>query len=219
MEIYHHTVCPFSRAIRIILEEKQIDYTLHEEKYWERRREFVKINPASSVPIILDNGVYICGIYPILEYFEEQYHFNLMGHGTKQKADIRRLLDWFGYKLHKEVSSYIVDEKVIKYLTRSGEPNSLAIRAAKNNLSYHMEYIGFMLKQNKWIAGESLTYVDFITAAQLSILDYVGDIAWEHYPMVKDWYSVIKSRPSFKPILQDSISNLRPSLCYKNLDF
>ena len=40
-----------------------------------------------------------------------------------------------------------------------------------------------------------------------------------NFEKVKNWYATIKSRPSFRDILEESIYNIAPSLHYKDLDF
>ena len=97
--------------------------------------------------------------------------------------------------------------------------NSEALRAAKLNLYTHLDYIGFLVKQHKWLAGETLTLADIVAASQLSVLDYFGDVPWEYNAYVKEWYAVIKSRPSFRPLLSDRISGFTPAAQYTNLDF
>ena len=60
---------------------------------------------------------------------------------------------------------------------------------------------------------------DISAAANLSILDYLGDIPWDDYKNAKLWYSKIKSRPCFKDILKDNIKGILPARHYANLDF
>jgi glutathione S-transferase len=58
-----------------------------------------------------------------------------------------------------------------------------------------------------------------MAAASFSILDYLGDIDWNQYEDVKEWYALMKSRPSFRSLLADRISGLKPPAYYENPDF
>jgi glutathione S-transferase len=69
------------------------------------------------------------------------------------------------------------------------------------------------------LAGNTLSLADFAAAAQISCLDYLGDMIWDKHPMIKEWYAVIKSRPSFRQILMDRIVGFTPPPHYQNLDF
>ena len=82
-----------------------------------------------------------------------------------------------------------------------------------------MEYIEYLADKNNYLAGKTLTMADLSAAAQLSIVDYLGDIPWNDYKNAKLWYAKIKSRPSFKDILKDTIKGITPSATYSDLDF
>jgi len=110
-------------------------------------------------------------------------------------------------------------KKIIKTVSKSGAPNSQAIQAAKKNILYHLDYISFLRGDNRYIAGDKPTLADFTAAAQLSVLDFVGDVPWHHNQNTKDWYALVKSRPSFKPLLLDKIPNFHPPANYANPDF
>jgi glutathione S-transferase len=56
-------------------------------------------------------------------------------------------------------------------------------------------------------------------AAALSVLDYLGEVNWGDFPAAKDWYSRVKSRPSFRPLLADRVRGLSPVSTYGDLDF
>ena len=56
-------------------------------------------------------------------------------------------------------------------------------------------------------------------ASAISSLDYLSEVNWVNYEKVKNWYAAIKSRPSFKEILEESIYNIAPAAHYKDLDF
>lgn len=50
-QLFHLPLSPFSRKIRLVLGEKKISgIDLVEERPWERRRDFLLLNPAGDVP-------------------------------------------------------------------------------------------------------------------------------------------------------------------------
>jgi glutathione S-transferase len=219
--LYHFPLCPFSRKTRLLLAEKNINFDLVIENYWERRRQFARLNPALQVPVLVElNNIIIPDSYAICEYIEEKYtDNNLLGRNFEERAQIRRLVSWFDNKFYNEVVRYLLNEKVIRYLTNAGEPSSNAIRAAKSNIVAHLEYIKFLTNETKWLTGDKLTLADIAAAAHLSVVDFLGEVPWESYPQVKEWYAQIKSRPSFRPILQDKIVGYKPPQHYADLDF
>jgi len=52
--IYHLWLHPFSRKVRIALAEKKLDFDLRIEKVWERRTEFLSMNPSGEVPVLVE---------------------------------------------------------------------------------------------------------------------------------------------------------------------
>ena len=87
------------------------------------------------------------------------------------------------------------------------------------NLRYHLDYMDWLLEKRKWLAGDEMTIADFAASAHLSSLDYINDVNWAGFPCVKEWYSKIKSRPAFRPILSDLLTGFNPPDHYGDLDF
>jgi|TARA_B100000401_G_scaffold400496_1_gene312267 glutathione S-transferase len=219
--LLHLPLDPFSRKIRIVLGEKKITALLAVEPIWERRHEFLSINPAGTVPVFIeDDGTTISTSQAIAEYLEETSKEPALIFGTAlQRAEIRRLCNWFDVKFNTEVTEYLLGEKIMKRFLGLGEPSSETIRAGYANIDTHLGYIEYLAEQRAWLAGEHFSLADITAASHISCIDYLGDIAWEDYQQAKQWYARIKSRPSFRPLLQDLIPGTQPPAHYKNLDF
>ena len=219
--LLHLPLDPFSRKIRIVLGEKKITASLAVEPIWERRHQFLSINPAGTVPVFIeDDGTTISTSQAIAEYLEETSKEPALIFGTAlQRAEIRRLCNWFDVKFNTEVTEYLLGEKIMKRFLGLGEPSSETIRAGYANIDTHLGYIEYLAEQRAWLAGEHFSLADIAAASHISCIDYLGDIAWEDYQQAKQWYARIKSRPSFRPLLQDLIPGTQPPAHYKNLDF
>lgn len=218
--LFHHPLSAPCRVARVLLVEKNIGFSLEEEKYWQRREEFLHINPAGELPAMLsDKNKPICGITPITEFLEEEYDArNMIGRSPLQRAEVRRLVDWFGTKFYNEVTRNLVWEKYYKKLEERGYPDSKALSVGRNNISYHLDYIAYLTQKSRWLTGDELTVADITAAAQLSVLDYFGDVPWNHNEEAKRWYAQIKGRPSFKPLLDDKVSGIAPAAHYSSPD-
>ena len=64
-----------------------------------------------------------------------------------------------------------------------------------------------------------MSQADLAAAAVISILDYLGEVQWDDEPAAKDWYSRMKSRPSFRPLLSERVRGVPPVQHYADLDF
>jgi glutathione S-transferase len=219
-QLYHTPLSPACRKVRLMLREKNIAFELVQEDYWQRRIEFFALNPAGEVPVLTNGKTPVVGAYAICEFLEERYpEIQFFGTGSEERAEVRRLVEWFDMKFEREVTQLIVFEKVFRRLLGYGEPSSEAIRAGRKNFAFHMNYVAFLLSQRNWLAGEYITLADITAAAHISCLDYLGDIDWDQHAAVKDWYALIKSRPAFRDIMDDRVKGFRPPEHYTNLDF
>jgi glutathione S-transferase len=220
--LYHFWLSPFARKIRLVLQEKNLDFSMQVEKPWERRPEFVALNPACEVPVLLEpDGTVLSDATAIAEYLDETYREKLLlGLNPIDRAEVRRLIAWFDLKMNREVTEPLVNEKFMKRFVGFGEPDSAAIRAAKANLRYHLDYIAYLTERHRgWLAGDYFSLADITAAAHLSALDYLDDVPWDDFEPAKEWYARIKSRPTFRPILADHIPGAPPAKHYTDLDF
>ncbi len=220
--LYHHPLCPFSRLVRVVLAEKKLEFDLQIEKFWERRSDFIALNSAGEVPVLVEEGgTALADAAAIAEYLDEVHREPpLLPADPLARAEVRRLVGWFGGKFHAEVTDNLVGEKVFKRLsTAHGEPDSRRIRAGYANIHEHLDYVVWLTERRAWLAGPVFTLADIAAAAQLSCVDYVGDVPWENHPGAKDWYVRVKSRPSFRALLADHLPGVPPPRHYADLDF
>ena len=219
--VYHLWLSPPSRKLRLALGEKKLEFDLTVEKTWERRPEFLALNPTGAVPVMVEeDGAVYADSQSICEYLDECHpEPPLLGHDPSVRAEVRRLVAWFDEKFRLEVTDNLIGEKVLKRFLGLGEPSVDAIRAGLANVNNHLEYISWLADSRNWLAGDDLSLADLAAAAHLSCLDYLGDVPWEDHPRAKEWYAKVKSRPSFRPLLKDSIPGLAPPKHYTNLDF
>jgi glutathione S-transferase len=225
--LLHYPLCAFSRSIRLALVECGIEAELTEEKPWEWRPAFLEINPAGLLPVLVtDEDGPICGAYAISEYLDETpgdgdaRGFQLFPGETVARAEVRRLVDWFDHKFYEEVTSYLVEEKVFRrFGPNSSPPDMEAMRAGHENLRYHLAYVSHLAETRSWLAGDAMSFADLAAAAHLSTLDYLGEVPWEDFEPAKSWYALLKSRPSFRPLLADRVAGFIPSGSYADLDF
>jgi len=219
--LHHYWLSSGSRFCRLMLAERKLDALQKLELPWDAQTAFLAVNPAGTVPVLVeDDGTVLSGVWPICEYFEDITPEGSLLPGTPAaRAEARRLVDWFHGKFEREVVAPVLKEKHFRRVTGDGVPSSQIIRTAMGNLSSHMEYLNFLAERRKWLAGNKLTLADLHAAASLSVLDFLGDIFWQDWPEAKTWYSRIKSRPSFRPLLADSVTGLTPPEHYADLDF
>jgi glutathione S-transferase len=229
LTLFHHPFCPHSRFTRLALGEYGLTPRLIEEPVWERREEFLILNPSGTTPVLVEEGKPpVPGATIIAEYLDEtrggelgDRRFLPQEHGAR--IEVRRLTSWFNDKFFAEVSGPLTMERFYKRRIPidqgGGSPDTDIIRAVRINIRHHLAYIGWLVRTRDWLAGDRLSYADLAAAGHLSAVDYLGDVPWNEDEMAKSWYARVKSRPSFRPLLAETMAGIPPSASYADLDF
>jgi glutathione S-transferase len=229
LTLFHHPFCPHSRFVRLAFGEFGVTARMVEERVWERRQEFLALNPDCTTPVLVEEGYpAVPGAGIIAEYLDETRGVEigeqrLLPREPGPRVEVRRLMNWFNDKFFAEVSGPLTMERLYKrqmpVSAGGGSPDTDVIRAARHNMRYHLAYIGWLVRTRDWLAGPRMSYADLAAAAHLSAADYLGDVPWDEDEAAKTWYAQVKSRPSFRPLLAETLAGIPPSETYADLDF
>lgn len=222
--LLQHRLDPACRLVRLMLGEYGIDPDLEDVSHWRRDARLTDIDPAATVPLLIEEDVPpVIGASAVVHHVEARYApsqvAGLIPVDAPLRSEMWRLYDWVALRFNDEVTRYILEEKIGKRELKQGSPDPSALRAAKANLSEHMQYFAYLLATRRWLAGPDLSLADFALAAHLSALDYLGDMSWDAHEEVRSWFARIKSRPAFRPLLSDRVLGMSPAHSYADLDF
>ena len=224
LTLHHFPLDPASRQVRLALGEKRLPFAEIQVRYWERPKDFTRLNASGLTPVLVsgdgEDRLVLCEAPAILAHLEEAYpEPALLGREPAERAEARRLIQWFDKKFEYEAGGFILHEKMEKRLLGLGAPELVNLRQGREGLKSHLHYIDGLLQAREWLAGRRLSLADFAAAAHLSVIDYFGDVPWADFPGVKTWYMKLKSRPAFRPLLLDRWPGLTPARHYDDLDF
>ncbi|PZO89644.1 MAG: glutathione S-transferase [Sphingomonas sanxanigenens] len=221
-QLYQFPLCPFSRKVRLLLGEKGVGYELVRESPWERRDEFLDLNPAGRTPVMVEaeKGTVLIDSVAICEYFEETVNKAPMINGTAiNRAEIRRLTAWFDEQFYADVVEPLMHERMKKRLVDRASPDANVLRHAMKLAVNHLDYTDYLIDHRNWLGGATLSLADLAAAAHISVADYLGGIDWRGHEQTKRWYSGLKSRPSFRPLLSERMEVISPPAHYDKPDF
>ncbi len=219
--LYQFPLCPFSRKVRLLLSEKGVGYELWRENPWEASDEFWALNPAGRTPVLHEpeKKITLCDSRAICEYFEETVEKMPMINGTvANRAEIRRLVALFDENFYYDVTGPLLHERMKKRLVLRQPPDSKAVREAMKMAHGHLDYMDYLIDTRPWLAGSTMSLADLTAAAQISVADYLGGIDWSGHEQTRGWYSVFKSRPSFRPLLSERMEVIQPPSHYGEID-
>jgi glutathione S-transferase len=223
--LYYYHLCAASRTAMFVLSEKRIDFSVEITRFWEQKSKLCELNPFGRLPVLVDlNGSIVSGVYAVSEYLEETYEENrILSTNANERAEARRIFQWVNEDLSAEITSVLAFEKGIKRYFASQDqfstPSSSIIKQIKKDADRYFKQIETLIEKRRWLAGSCFSIADIAAAASISIIDYFGNISWEQYPTLKEWYARIKSRPSFRRILNDRVPGISPISYYNDPDF
>lgn len=221
--LYHWTLDPAARLVRLALGEKGMAFELVESLPWAPHPDVPAFAPGAVAPALVDTAggrpIPICGTRAICEHLEETSPTpRLLPTHPAERAEARRLWAWVeaGFE---EVTDTLLTERVMQWVRRNREPDSARLRRGAHALRGRLTFLNALVEVNGYLASRELSLADLAAAAHLSAYDYFGDVEWAGVPDLRDWYARIKSRPAFRSLLADRLDVVRPVAHYADLDF
>lgn len=222
--LYHFAFHPASRAARLALGEAKVSYNEEPVRPWEDDCPLFELNPSGMPPVLTatekGRSLTLCELDAILGWLEDRTKGDfLLPADTAERAEARRLATWFSRRFTDEVDAVLLHERMEKPLLRLGSPDARMLREGREAMKAHLAALESLAAGREWLAGRRLSQADLIAAGHLSVLDYFGEIPWASWPALKLWYSKLKSRPCFRPLLGDRFPGVHPAPWYADLDF
>ena len=222
--LYHFAFHPASRAARLALGEAKVEWAEEPVRPWDENCPLFDLNASGMPPVlaVTERGkpLNLCELDAILGWLEDRSKGDfLLPADPAERAEARRLATWFSRRFSDEVDAVLLHERMEKPLLRLGPPDARMLREGREALKSHLTVLEPLAAGREWLAGRRLSQADLIAAGHLSVLDYFGEIAWASWPSLKLWYSKLKSRPCFRPLLGDRFPGVHPAPWYADLDF
>lgn len=219
--LYQYALCPFSRKVRLQLAEKQIAHELHDVLPWEHDPAYRQLSHTGQTPAMHDpeRGIVLVDSRAICEFFEETVpEHPLMLGSAEQRAEIRRLVAWFDETFYDQVTGPLLQGRVIAPVKPETDRAKASLAETQRHADAYLDEIGFLLGSRTWLAGPTLSLADLAAAAQISVADYLGGLDWSGHDQAQTWYSVLRSRRSFRPLMAERMAGIEPPPHYANLN-
>lgn len=225
--LYHWPLDPQSRQARIALAETKLKFKLETVNPFASEAAnsafaaiCVEGVPPCLVDVVAGGKAVITGARAICEYVSDgATKHRLLPPDAVDRAEARRICTWFDTKFATEVNAYILHERIEKTLFGGGAPHPPTLREGREHLQFHLDYLTWLLERRDYMAGHKFSLADIAAGANISCLDFVGEMNWKNWPALKDWYQRFKSRPSMRPLLKDRVAGLVSPRHYADLDF
>jgi glutathione S-transferase len=188
--------CPFAIRVRMVLEEKGIDYTVIEEDLSHPSSELLRVNPSGQVPVLIHQGQAIPESAVITEYLEELFPKPaLMPETAIGRAQVRLWTHWCAESLKPDLDTF-------KY---GWEPLQAAAREELlARLRSHLSRLEGALANQPFLLGAHLTLADvhvFPFYRQLTRARPNDPGLLPLPPLLNAWLERILARPTFTRVM------------------
>jgi glutathione S-transferase len=133
--LYHLPLSPYCRKVRLVLGERRLPVELRSEKTWDRRPEYLTLNPAGTVPTLLAwfDGPFAEAVTTNL--VREKYLKRVSGQGQPDAAALR--VSYGNLREHMGYIGWLAETRTFL----AGETMSLADLAAAAHISV-LDFLG-----------------------------------------------------------------------------
>uniref|UniRef100_A0A1B0GC83 Glutathione S-transferase n=1 Tax=Glossina morsitans morsitans TaxID=37546 RepID=A0A1B0GC83_GLOMM len=194
--LYFDKCSPPVRSCLMLMKHLDIDIELKKITLFKReqlRSDFKEINPAHTVPTLIDGDLILTDSHAILIHFCEKYQKDEMNLWPKEYNERMKVLNMllFEISIVFRRDSNFLSEVVHKSLANVDVP----YHKEKILESYDMleKYLG----RHKFIATEYLTIADFSVVTTLSTANIMFPIDEIQWPLLYKWLEYMKTLPEY----------------------
>lgn len=227
IHLYHANRSNCSARVRLLLEEKELDWTSHHIDLGRKENiseEYFGINPKGVVPALVHDGTVITESNDILLYLEETFpepgfravppdRQSEIDYWLKMSGDLHipGIKTFQYYKLNAALLEK-TDEELALYRRLQSDPELLAFHGKHSEGRRFSEADAdaasalldeYFIKQERaiadggWLVGASYTLADISWSPTVTTL-LAGGFDFGRYPNIREWYGRISRRPQFE---------------------
>ncbi|MDF5724689.1 MAG: glutathione S-transferase family protein [Rhizonema sp. PD37] len=193
--LYYHQQSSFSRKIRILLAEKNLDCELKQIDLANKPAEFIKLSPIGQVPVLVDqDGTVIWDSTLIAEYLDETYpQPNFYPRDRRQRLECCK---W-------EELADTLDDSIIRLWVQDliGDQAPTYYRTKYQTLINRLLPIfDEQLRSAQYLlGGETWTVADVAALCSLGYYSLRFNEDWhQEYPHLSEWFHKLHERESVK---------------------
>ncbi len=195
---------PNVQKIYIMLEETKLPYKEHFVDVWKGEQynpDFIKLNPNSKIPAIVDHDgpgskpITIFESGAILMYLAEKSGQFM----PKDAAKKYEVLQWLMFQL-AGVGPMFGQFTHFKMFAPKGVDNSYSMSRYQTEVKRLYEVMEKRLAQSPYLGGSEYTIADIATFPWTRNHDAQG-VKWDDNPNLARWFNAINERPAVKAAL------------------
>jgi glutathione S-transferase len=200
VELYSYDACPFAQRTRMVLNEKGIDYQLHEVDVYDKPAGWEQISPYGKVPLLRHAGGTVYESAIINEYLDEAFpEPPLMPAGPLARAQARIWIDYCESRFLPATHALMRERD---------DPQRQASNLDKvHEVLRFMEHEGMAkLGQGPYWFDDRPTLVDFQYLPffeRFAVYEAMAGFRWPaDCPRLRHWFDTMSARPAVAATLR-----------------
>jgi len=180
-----------AKLLNVELEQKECNVLAGDQ----HKEEFLKLNPAHTIPTMVDDGFVLWESAAIMGYLVGKYgkDDSLYPKDVKKRAVIDQLL-------HFSTSSFTRLLILLRPIMTGVEKKS-SLYQNKNlseGLFHNLDILERILENKKYLAGDNLTIADLSYVSWIATMDVPLKIPLDKYPRIAAWWKELEKLPCYE---------------------
>jgi glutathione S-transferase len=197
-----------TRSIRVrwALQELGVDFesvTVNLVAGEHRRPEFLKINPAGKLPVLIDDDFVLTESVAIVLYLAEKYaHKALFPQDLKQRAQVNRWLLFTATELEQPL--WRIARHTMLYPEHLRLPAEVSL--ARQDFTDMAAVMEEHMQGRKFLMGDTLTVADLVGAYTL---DWANEVQLlDDFPQLRGYIERMYARPNAPPRIVEAFASI-----------
>jgi glutathione S-transferase len=199
MKLYYSALSSNSRRARAVAYQLALDVEQIDTDFAKLRDpEFVRLNPNSKIPVLVDGGFVLWESNAIMQYLcEKAGDTKLWPKELQKRMDVVRWQFWVNAHLGAS-TLLIMQERVIKKMFNTGAPtNEGALAEGLAMFDRFAKVLDECLDGRKYLVGDDVTLADYAVVAPL-MYRIPAELPVDGYKRMLDWCERIESLEPYK---------------------
>uniref|UniRef100_A0A7S4PD74 Glutathione transferase n=1 Tax=Paramoeba aestuarina TaxID=180227 RepID=A0A7S4PD74_9EUKA len=165
-----------------------------------RSPEFLAMNPAGTIPVMEDNGLFLFESPAIMTYLAQKHHWNkLYPTDLAQRSQVDQYLHWH-HGNTRLCSGALFRPVLVGVLTgKSKEEVEAAVAQGQKKVAKVSKVVDqFLAKNNGYIAADHLTIADYMCYCEYDQLEVLNLFEFSKYPHLQKWMGTMKTLPNYE---------------------
>jgi glutathione S-transferase len=207
--VYGANLSPFVRKVRVLLQEKGVEYTLDPVNPFGPPPEFLEISPLKRVPVLRDTDLpepnTIPDSSPICDYIEHKYpRPALYPSDPFQRAKALFYEESADTQIASNLGRGLFFERVVKKLMRQAPDEAVIAKTLNEIVPPIFDWLEKEIGAKAFFAGDAFSIADIAMGTMFVNFEHAGEkIDAARWPHLARYIAMIHARPSFKAMIDE----------------